>query len=465
MSPVIDHNNASYEILMDDYVHEKPEVIKRNYKLLKCKEAIEFTGIERICIDEYGIPFEPINQFILFMAESIFCSDNTILAYTRQLILFFSYLDITNEVELHDTSTAEAERIIGGFLQNCFQWIVEYHPGGNYIIKKAIPKRHLKGKRRLSRNSLRQAIKALGKYYFFLIQKGQFIGRSPFDKEWRFNKERSLNRKNAPLISGTVPNESSTFPRKINNFCVPGNWKPIISNDPAIKKKIVEGFINKNPVYLLICLILFESGARIHEILSITKDNWEGFHGQYSGAKVINKGSNGEVVKKIYWFFDTEQILQYYLNSIRPMYDKFGRQYNELRGDEKLFINSRGNPVTYPAFFAQWQKVRKEANVYINIHGVRHWFVTKTLKEIKTTIVDSRIRRVYKDAFIQLMHWQNPETINVYDDYLEQSEIDVYQIVMNATKQLSVPNILQKENLNFQYPDQDLVERVISILE
>jgi site-specific recombinase XerD len=440
---------------------------KRNYKLIRQKEAIPFTGCEYICIDLNGIPFEPINNFIKYLASEKYSPINTLLAFTRQIISYFTYLDNTNQIHLYTSSVVEVERLIRGLIQDFFHWKVEAHREGNYVIKKMIPLIYVKNKRRLSKNTLRQGIQALSTFYSYLINKDLFNGRNPIEREWNWSTPKNAKINQAPAIAGITEVDPFVWTTEYKEFCVQGKiWKPEILTDPAIKRKFIDFFKQGNIVYLIITLILFESGARIHEVLSVTKKGWESLHGQSTGAKVINKGSDGELAKKIYWLFETDELIKYYVKVVRPKLDRRQRSFEELRDDDVIFLNQRGDPITRFAFYAQWNKAREKIGVQINIHQVRHWFVTMALMRIdQITKNNPTLRFLLREEFFQLMSWKNQSTMQIYDHRINQTDLDVFNTVIRTIQEVAQGPVSKVDEDAPTNISRTLIDQIDSYLE
>jgi integrase len=197
-------------------------------------------------------------------------------------------------------------------------------------------------------------------------------------------------------------------------FCViSGDWQPRIIDDPNLPKQFLTAFAHRRDQ--LIARVLFESGARVSEVLGLRLGDWLGCE-QRERALATNKGSRGEHVKEIWWSSTTSQLLRNYINYDRRLCDRRRRGLDDLLDSDPLFINDEGAPYTYAAFYFHWQKACEVVKIRITPHQARHWFVTMALHRFQS--LPDEQREAARQALIAYMDWKNPETIKAYDHHI-----------------------------------------------
>ncbi len=216
-------------------------------------------------------------------------------------------------------------------------------------------------------------------------------------------------------------------------FCVVASeWKPKIIDDPALPQQLIRGMVHQRDQ--IIVRMLFESGARISEILSLTVDDWRHLLGRRHGAMATNKGSWGQRVKEVWWSSETSQQLRLYLNGDRHHHDPFNRNLSELSETDPLFITETGRPYRYPAFYYHWHQVCVRQGLDIHPHQARHWFVTMALRRIEA-LPDETQREAYRQGLIAYMHWKSSETIQTYDHHLHLTDFNtIHLAIEHATR-------------------------------
>ena len=75
-------------------------------------------------------------------------------------------------------------------------------------------------------------------------------------------------------------------------------------------------------------------------------------------------------------------MLHAYVNTERYRFDQSRRRLDALDDAEPLFLSSRGNPYGYDTFKKQWYKLCNVLNIDLNIHALRHWYVTQEIRLI-----------------------------------------------------------------------------------
>ena len=177
--------------------------------------------------------------------------------------------------------------------------------------------------------------------------------------------------------------------------------------------------------------LLFETGARVSEILSLTLDDWNN-RGLKETAWARNKGSRKRYAKYVRFSQQTIKLLTRYFNTERqavdPQHytlDDYLRLAQRKEIDLKtvsLFLSQRGTPWTVESFRANyWKKACAAARVDMDLHQCRHWYVNQALIEIheqarkgKTTVERG------EEELIAYMHWRSGEKVlKAYNHYYQ----------------------------------------------
>ena len=64
----------------------------------------------------------------------------------------------------------------------------------------------------------------------------------------------------------------------------------------------------------------------------------------------------------------------------------------------------------------------KYADIKLNPHKARHWFVTTRLREIHNISKNESEIHQRKNELIKYMKWKNPDTIRVYEHYFDEEK-------------------------------------------
>jgi hypothetical protein len=139
-------------------------------------------------------------------------------------------------------------------------------------------------------------------------------------------------------------------------------------------------------------VLLFETGARVSELMSLTLGDWNR-RGLKDTAWARNKGSRKRRAKYVRFSEQTVKLLKKYFDLERKAVDVHHYTLDDyLRLAERheidldavpLFLSQRGTPWTVASFRAHyWKKACAAAKLDADIHQCRHWYVTQSLIEI-----------------------------------------------------------------------------------
>ncbi|KEQ22520.1 tyrosine-type recombinase/integrase [Paenibacillus tyrfis] len=171
----------------------------------------------------------------------------------------------------------------------------------------------------------------------------------------------------------------------------------------------------------VISRFLFETGARISEILDLTVGDYRKRSDIHELA-AMNKGSFKRRIKFVRISPETLKLLIKYVNTERRLSASSQMKFNDLPDDEPLFLSSRGTDYTYTAFYWNWSKFTKQAGIKLNPHKARHWFVTSMLRGIYETSDTAGQIEDKKKQLIEYMKWRDPETLSIYEHYYDEQK-------------------------------------------
>jgi hypothetical protein len=198
-------------------------------------------------------------------------------------------------------------------------------------------------------------------------------------------------------------------------------WQPQPIDNPYLHRLLHQGFQGAGlcPRDQLVVRIAYESGARIREILRLTIGDWRK-RGSKQEAWAFSKGSHGRRVKVIRWSSETTKMLLAYVNTERLEISGQSRRLDALDDGDPLFLSRRGNPYDYDSFKKHWYKLCAVLQLDLNIHALRHWFVTQEIRLICETAKEPGDIERGKEDLVRYMAWRSPETLQCYEHYFDE---------------------------------------------
>jgi integrase len=180
---------------------------------------------------------------------------------------------------------------------------------------------------------------------------------------------------------------------------------------------------------------LFESGARVSEVVALTAGDWS--VSQFLNRfRACNKGSHGQRVKTLVVSHQTATLCRRYFDdahhgrcavdparlTLRPLTDLARRSPARL-DDVPLYLTARGTPMTAKLFRDHyWTPALRAAGLDADPHLARHWFVTNALRHVERGARDDAALARRKQELIQYMAWRSGEqTLRAYE-HLERSD-------------------------------------------
>ena len=365
----------------------------------------EFDPSPFVCADPEGMPFPEGQIFYHWVVDENACESTTAYNYLSAVLSFLTFL-WDDSPSLRYTAPAEQIRQrVRHYLKERLGCVVRPHRGGNFTVKTT---------KTITNTSARLFLTALRRFYYCAKLKGWYTDPSPLEWSAQLMPEREFKPQMPPRSGMTLPeNKRGRVPDTY--FCiVSGDWRPRIIDDPQLRQHLLPAFTQTRD--RIITRILFDSGARVSEVLTLRLGDWRNC-GQQDRALTTDKGSHGERIKEIWWSTDTAQLLRNYLHHERRQWDHAGRGLENLPDSAPLFVTEQGKSYTYAAFYVNWQKACERAQLKITPHQIRHWYVTMALWLIESQPNETQ-RMAYRQSLVAYMGWQSPETLKAYDHHI-----------------------------------------------
>jgi hypothetical protein len=370
----------------------------------------EFGLPEFICADPDGLPFPEGQAFRAWLLDENACQPVTALTYLKCVLQFLSFLWYRSPSLRYTAPAEQARHGLREYLRERLGCVVRPHRSGNFVVM--APKA-------VTLESVRLALSAIKRFYTCAIVKGWY--RDPHPLLWtpRLAQSSQPNTPHVPPESGMSLPDPRPGRLPETYFCVvAGQWQPHILDDPNLPKQLVAAFTYHRDQ--VVARILFESGARVSEVLNLTLGDWRR-PGLRDRAQATNKGSRGERVKEIWWSSATTRLLQRYVNEDRRVCAPQRRRLEELPDGVQLFLTDEGKPYTYPAFYYHWRCACARVGLKAHPHQARHWFVTMAL-HLFQTLPDAGQREAARRSLIAYLGWKDPDTLKAYDHHLRQMD-------------------------------------------
>jgi hypothetical protein len=239
-----------------------------------------------------------------------------------------------------------------------------------------------------------------------------------------------------PRMSELGGTEEPRRKRRLSDsyFRVKGDeWIPQVVDDVTLPGLVLAGGAKVMGWGLreeCIVRILFETGGRIHEVLSLSLGDWYA-RGLLREANAISKGSNGKRVKFLRWHDDTAKLLRRYFDSERRKCDPNGyglENYLRLARcgavqllQVPLFLTERETQLS-PKTFRQhyWNPACKSAGIDADPHQARHWYVTMAIRAIyESSQTEAEVQRRLREL-VEYMKWKSGlAMVDVYQHYFD----------------------------------------------
>jgi site-specific recombinase XerD len=234
-----------------------------------------------------------------------------------------------------------------------------------------------------------------------------------------------------PAISGV--DAPPTDLRLSENYfrLVRTQWQPRSIDDPDFPRAVYAAgqAYGWNLRELCITRTLFESGARVSEVVALTAGDWviSRFLNRF---RACSKGSHGRRVKTLLVSHQTAKLYRRYFDDAQHGRCAVDRERLTLRelsvlarqaparlDDVHLYLTARGTPMTAKLFRDHyWTPALRAAGLDADPHLARHWFVTNALRHVERGARNEAALARRKQELIQYMAWRSGEqTLRAYE--------------------------------------------------
>jgi integrase len=378
----------------------------QRYRLVKYED--ERVGF--ICADPHGLPFLEGHQFFTWLTEINGVTPATAWRYLKLLLAYLTALwQAASITYTAPVSTIRAQTVF--FLRNKLGCAVWKHKNGNYQVKRP---------RLVTPSTARQYLVVARRFYDFVIERGRYTDPNPFAwPEGRQLHPAQFSPTMPPISGLSLPDEKQGRMPDTYFCLVGGEWRPHVIDDPNLPRHFVSQFKSRRDQ--LVVRILFESGARIGEVLALTLGDWR-HYGLQPRAAATNKGDGTVRVKQVWWSAETNLLLHHYVNQERSQVDPLQRKLHDLPDLDPIFLTAKGQAYTYHAFYHHWRKTCRQVNLKLHPHQARHWFVTMALYKIQSLPAAKQALEIQN--LIAYMAWKNPTTISAYQHHVKHTQFE-----------------------------------------
>lgn len=368
-----------------------------------------------LVVDGEGKPHLPLTKFYKKMTQ--WRADGTARTYLNVLRPYFQYL-ATDEWRRHrgDHWDSEPEAIQESVRDYLMERLgCKVRPQATYAHVTLTAQ---------SPNTVHIFLAALKQFYFVMAREGSYPYTNPLlDAASRLlrelEQEAQHERRSMPQISG-VEAPPTSYPSENFFRVAKEDWQVSPVDDPTLGLTLVGGF-SKARLCLrdqIVVRMALETGARISEILHLTVGDWHEL-GCNQEVRACSKGSRGRRVKKLRFSSTTARMLRQYINTDRATLDPKQRRLEQLSDPDPLFLSQRRNPYGYEAFKGHWYKLCATVKLDLNIHALRHWYTTMSMRLIAEEAKSDADITLEKEKLVRYMAWRSPETLRTYENYFK----------------------------------------------
>lgn len=367
-----------------------------------------------LVVDGEGKPHLPLTRFYDHIVRGL--SDGAARTYLNTLLPYFRYLS-TDEWRRHrgdqwDSPPEAVQESVRDYLVDSLACKVQWRDTYEQVFLTA-----------RSPSTVRVFLCALKLFYQVMRQTQCYPYPHPLlDSVAHVLREIEQEQLQAEQQRSRMPQESGVEEpmsrRSSENYfrLVEDEWVAQPIDNPKLHAQLVEGF-KQARISLrdqIVIRIAYESGARIGEILQLTVGDWRK-RGMKQEALACSKGSRGRRIKTIRFHMTTAKMLREYINTARAQLDQTHRRLDDLSNADPLFLSQRRKPYSYEAFKPHWYRLCTTLKIDLNIHGLRHWYITQEMLLIVEQTRSAGEFKQKREELVRYMAWRNPDTIKAYE--------------------------------------------------
>lgn len=378
-----------------------------------------------------GLPDEPLTAFV---EEQRHClAEGSVSLYARELLAFLNWSE-SDPIAVRNGWTAlgrnvQVRQLVRQYLTVAARCKILVRPdqlGLKVAYVNETAGTHI---------NTRAFLSSLRRFYDFLIERSDYEDANPLAVAGYSAAVRELHRSRHAVIRAMIgrnamPAASGVDPpadiRLSSNFfrCAGREWLPQSIDDPLFPSAIYAAGREFGWSLREFCIArtLFESGARISEVIGLTAADWgvSRFLNQFSSR---DKGSLGIRTKRLVishglvnlyrrYFDDAERgrlAWDPHHQSMHDLQEMLSEDPNRL-SSIPLFLTERGTPMSSNLFRDYyWRPALRASGIHAHPHQARHWFVTNALRTIETTAAQEQDQRRRKEELIRYMKWRSGE--------------------------------------------------------
>lgn len=398
-----------------------------------------------IIVDSNGCPVSALTEWYRLRRQS--GSPGTRRTYLGFLLPFFGYL-LAHSLAWNSDSE-QVRHFVRAFLRDeVLCQISRDTTLDGYLVD-------LTGSSPVSQSSLRVLLAAIRDFYAVMAEAGLYPFPNPMCssllQRWKRERIKQIENAGAPDHAG-IRGETWAETQQPTAFFRQRRGKPW-QPESALTSEQIQKQLHADLDWMiqhvstqrdrLILLLLRYTGARLHEILSLTA-------GGYRKAKdpcqayVLNKGSLGREEKLIRFPQALETALVRYIRTERAQSDTFGRKHlSDLDDTDPIFLTRKGTAYSREAFYFHWRqwysamkqdhRRRMASDAHDNgfglfeftPHDIRHLRVTEWMTNINKQCVGNEQRKqLLRRGMQRWMGWRSERTIVCYDHSFTEREAE-----------------------------------------
>ena len=309
---------------------------------------------------------------------------STVRTYLYALLPFFTFLDEDEWQQRAgvqwDSPPEQVRRAVNDYLIQRLRCKVREHRQGFQMV----------GQTEEMRSSTRIFLSALKLFYHIMRQRNSYLFPNPLvdgmatalaEVDRAVKTEPELPR--MPEKSGVV---SPGHARRLTDSYFKlerEEWVPQVVDDPLFPTHVFAGGQKCGWKLREICitLLLFETGARVSEVVGLTLGDWVA-RGTLQEVNAMSKGSRGRRVKFLRFHADTSVLLRRYVDTERRAIDPHHRtlhDYSEMGRNHQidlrtipLFLSSQRTSLSAKTYREHaWNPACKAAGIDADVHQTR----------------------------------------------------------------------------------------------